>query len=87
MILVYFCPNHTTKIKYYGNGNSNGIIEVTVFGGNIADTIFLLIVSSSTSISCWLVVKGKNGNILISFLKQESKMPQYLKYGAPMSFS
>jgi hypothetical protein len=86
--LVYFCPNHTIRNKYYGNGNSNGIIEVTVFfGGNIADTIFSGLVSSSTSISCWLVVKGKNGNILISFLKQESKMPQYLKYGDPMSFS
>ncbi len=33
------------------------------------------------------VVSGKNGNILISLLKQESKIPQYLKYGDLRSFS
>jgi hypothetical protein len=31
--------------------------------------------------SCACVVRGMNGNILISFLKQDSKMPQYSKYG------
>lgn len=80
--------SNVTKFVYYGNGNSNGIIEVTVFfGGNIGDTIFLGLLSLSILTSCWLVVKGKKGNSLISFLKQESKMPQYLKYEAPGCFS
>lgn len=29
--------------------------------------------------SCAWVVRGMNGNILISFLKQDSKIPQYSK--------
>lgn len=69
-----------TKVTNYGNGNSNGIIEdIEFFGGNIDDTVFLGLISSSVSTSCWLVVRGKKENNLISFLKQESKMPQYLK--------
>lgn len=53
MILVYFCKRHIAKIDHYGNGNSNGIIEVSgFFCGNIEDTIFLELVSSSNSMSC-----------------------------------
>jgi len=83
--LQYYNPGlvlskYHVKIKDYGNGNSNGIIEVIVFfGGNMDATVFLALISSCISTSCWLVVKGKKENILISFLKQESKMPQYLK--------
>ena len=42
-----------TKVTNYGNGNSNGIIEDIVFlGGNIDDTVFLGLISSSASTSC-----------------------------------
>jgi hypothetical protein len=48
-----FVQFDVTKVIYYGNGNSNGIIEVTVFlGGNIDDTVFLGLISSSISTSC-----------------------------------
>lgn len=48
-----FLSKYHVKNKGYGNGNSNGIIEVTIFlGGNIDATVFLALVSSSTSTSC-----------------------------------
>ena len=77
---IFLSKLSVTKVTNYGNGNSNGIIEdIVFFGGNIDDTVFLGLISSSASTSCWLVVRGKKENILISFLKQESKMPHYLK--------
>lgn len=77
---IFLSKLSVTKVTNYGNGNSNGIIEdILFFGGNIDDTVFLGLISSSALTSCWLVVRGKKENILISFLKQESKMPQYLK--------
>lgn len=48
-----FVKSNVTIIIHYGNGSSNGIIEVTVFfGGNIEDTVFLGPVSSSILTSC-----------------------------------
>lgn len=48
-----FVKSNVTKITLYGNGNSNGIIEVTVFfSGNIEDTVFLGLISSSILTSC-----------------------------------
>jgi hypothetical protein len=57
-----------------------------LLGGIIDDAVFLGLILSDSS-SCALVVNGKKGDILISFLKQESKIPQYLKYGDSRSFS
>lgn len=80
VVLSFLSKLSVTKVTNYGNGNSNGIIEdIEFFGGNIDDTVFLGLISSSASTSCRLGVRGKKENNLISFLKQESKMPQYLK--------
>ena len=68
------------KVTFYGNGSWNGIIDGTDFlGGIIEDSVSLGLILSDSSF-CALVVNGKKGNILISLLKQESKIPQYLKY-------
>ena len=56
------------------------MIDDTVFlGGIIDDSVSLGLILLDSS-SCALVVNGTKGNILISLLKQESKIPQYLKY-------
>lgn len=53
VVLSFLSKLSVTKVTNYGNGNSNGIIEDIVFlGGNIDDTVFLGLISSSASTSC-----------------------------------
>lgn len=53
MCSYLFCKLNVTKVTNYGNGNSNGIIEdIVFFGGNIDDTVFLGLISSSASTFC-----------------------------------
>jgi hypothetical protein len=79
--ILHFCIlSLKHKVTFYGNGSWNGIIEDTVLLGGIIDDSVSLGLILSDSPFCALVVNGKKGNILISLLKQESKIPQYLKY-------
>ena len=53
VVFLFFVQVNVTKVINYGNGNSNGIIEdIVFFGGNIDDTVFLGLISSSASTSC-----------------------------------
>lgn len=53
VVLSFLSKLSVTKVTNYGNGNSNGIIEdIVFFGGNIDDTVFLGLMSSSVSTSC-----------------------------------
>lgn len=53
VVFLFLSKLSVTKVTNYGNGNSNGIIEDIVFlDGNIDDTVFLGLVSSSASTSC-----------------------------------
>lgn len=53
VVLSFLSKLGVTKVTNYGNGNSNGIIEdIVFFDGNIDDTVFLGLISSSASTSC-----------------------------------
>lgn len=53
VVLSFLSKLGVTKVTNYGNGNSNGITEdIVFFGGNIDDTVFLGLISSSASTSC-----------------------------------
>ena len=73
----------------YGNGSWNGIVDDKVFLVPILlSSLFCALVKILlSSLFCALEVSGKNENILMSLPKQESKIPQYLKYGDLRSFS
>lgn len=50
---IFLSKLSVTKVTDHGNGNSNGIIEdIVFFGGNIDDTVFLGLISSSALTSC-----------------------------------
>ena len=53
VVLSFLSKLSVTEVTNYGNGNSNGIIEdIVFFGGNIDDTVFLGLISSSALTSC-----------------------------------